>query len=319
MNVQAMLFLAAGLVALFLGGNLLVRSSARLASALGVPVLVVGLTVIAIGTSAPEMVVSVSAAVNGQADIALGNVVGSNVANACLILGIAALVLPVRVNAKVVRREIPVMLLVSGAALLASLDGQIGQIEGVLFVAAYFAFTLYLYVDARKTPDTRGIREEVADIQQERDPERISRPLEAVLTLTALGILIGGAQLTVTGAVSIAQALGVSELVIGLTVVAIGTSLPEITASLVAARRGHDDIAIGNVVGSNIANILLVLGVTALIQPVNVDYNILTFEMPFMLLVSILLLPLGIRGRLGRRSAVLLLALYVIFISATLL
>jgi cation:H+ antiporter len=316
MNVQAILFLAAGLVALFLGGNLLVRSSARLASALGVPVLVVGLTVIAIGTSAPEMVVSVSAAVNGQADIALGNVVGSNVANACLILGIAALVLPVRVNAKVVRREIPVMLLVSAAALLASLDGQIGQIEGALFVAAYFAFTLYLYVDARKTPDTREIREEVADIQQERDLGRISRPLEAALTLTALGILIGGA---VTGAVSIAQALGVSELVIGLTVVAIGTSLPEITASLVAARRGHDDIAIGNVVGSNIANILLVLGVTALIQPVNVGYNILTFEMPFMLLVSILLLPLGIRGRLGRRSAVLLLALYATFVSATLL
>jgi cation:H+ antiporter len=319
MNVQAILFLAAGLVALFLGGNLLVRSSARLASALGVPVLVVGLTVIAIGTSAPEMVVSVSAAVNGQADIALGNVVGSNVANACLILGIAALVLPVRVNAKVVRREIPVMLLVSAAALLASLDGQIGQIEGALFVAAYFAFTLYLYVDARKTPDTREIREEVADIQQERDLGRISRPLEAALTLTALGILIGGAHLTVTGAVSIAQALGVSELVIGLTVVAIGTSLPEITASLVAARRGHDDIAIGNVVGSNIANILLVLGVTALIQPVNVGYNILTFEMPFMLLVSILLLPLGIRGRLGRRSAVLLLALYATFVSATLL
>lgn len=318
MNVQAVLFLAIGLVTLYFGGNLLVKSSARLATSLGVPIVVVGLTVIAIGTSAPEMVVSVSAAVGGQGDIALGNVIGSNIANACLILGIAAVITPVRVSASVVRREIPFMLVVSGAAVLASLDGQITQIEGLLFVMGYFAFTLFLYMDARRARSVTQLQEGVVEIRKEEDPARISRLREALMTLFALGMLILGAQLTVGGAVSIAQAVGISELAIGLTIVAIGTSLPEITASLVAARRGHDDIAIGNVVGSNIANILMILGITAMIQPIAVGYENLTFEIPFMVLVSALLLPLGLRGVLNRNIGLLLLALYAVFVVVSL-
>jgi len=301
-----------GLVALYFGGEWLIRASSRLASALGIPTLMVGLTVVAFGTSAPELVVSVSAASQGASDISLGNVVGSNIANVGLILGLAGLILPLRIEVTLIKREIPIMIGISLFTMVLALDGTISQLDGLLLFAGYLVFTFVLYRLSRRSKPDGHYTEEVEAV--EGNPPRISLSREALRLVVGLVMLVAGAQGMVAGATSIARSFGVSELLIGLTLVAVGTSLPEIATSVLAVRRGHTDIAVGNAVGSNIANLLVVLGLTAAIRPVPVDPALLRFEIPVMILFAVVSLILMLDRQLARWQAALLLAGYGVFI-----
>lgn len=309
-------FFVIGLVGLYYGAEWLVRGAARLARTLGISALIVGLTVVAFGTSAPELVVSVVAGIRGQSGVAVGNVVGSNVANVGLILGLAALVSMMKVEMRLITREMPVMLLATLAFLVLALDGTLSRLDAALLLAGFVTYLLLMLHAARAEPSL--IETEFADFAEA--AEMIDRGGEphylrnAFLIVIGLVGLAGGAQLLVTSAVFFARSLGISELVIGLTVVAIGTSLPELATSVVAAFRGEADIAVGNVVGSNIFNILLILGIAPLVRPLLVDQALYTFEIPVMVAFSVLLLLFGRTGlRVVRWEGALLLGGYVAF------
>jgi len=277
-----LLYVAAGLVLLVFGGDALVKGAVALALRLGIPALIVGLTVVAFGTSAPELIVSVQAALNGQAGIALGNVVGSNLANILLILGLPALIATIRSSQIDTRRSYLVML---GTAVLFVILSQFSPItwwHGLILLAA---LALTIWDNIRQARAHREAQEEL--------PAADHMPIWKIAAFI-LGGLVGlgfGASFLVEGATNIARALGVSETVIGLTLVAIGTSLPELVTSVVAAFRGQADVAMGNVIGSNTFNILAILGVTAVIAPMNVPAQILAFDNWVMLGVSLLLIP----------------------------
>ena len=280
---------AAGLVLLIVGADLLVRGASRMALSFGISPLVVGLTVVALGTSAPEFAVSIRGALAGQADISLGNIVGSNILNILLILGISALIVPLVVDRQIVRQEIPIMI---GAALLLfglSLDGQITTPEGGVLFGGLMAYLVMLYVQSRRRPpDELDLELPEASTWDRHWSVQIG------LIVAGLGMLVLGAHWLVQAAVVFATWLGVSELVIGLTVVAVGTSLPEIATSIVAALRGQRDIAVGNIVGSNIFNILGVGGLTALVAPLPLPVSsaLISFDMQVMLAASIACLPI---------------------------
>jgi cation:H+ antiporter len=289
---------AAGLVLLIVGADVLVRGASKLALSWGVSPLVVGLTVVAFGTSAPELAVSLRGALEGQADIALGNVVGSNILNILLILGISALIVPLVVNRQIVRQEVPIMV---GASLLLfglSLDGEISHVEGGLMFAGLFAYIALLYWQSRRRPADELDLELPPDSNSDRH-----WAVQLLLIAFGLAMLILGAHWLVQAAIVFAQWLGVSELVIGLTVVSIGTSLPEIATSIIAALRGQRDMAVGNIVGSNIFNILGVAGLTALVAPVAlpVSQALITFDMQVMLAAAIACLPILFSGHMIAR------------------
>jgi len=290
--------LLGGLLLLVLGAEWLVRGAARLAASVGLPPLVIGLTVVAFGTSSPELAVSLRSALAGQADLALGNVVGSNIANVLLILGASALVTPLVVKASLVRLDVPVMILASGVVLALGLDGRVGRVDGVVLTAGVVAYVLFQLVQGRRA---------TAEVRAEFEREFGRRPGRSgwavALTLAGLVVLAGGSRLMVAGAVSLARALGVSDLVIGLTVVAVATSLPELATSVVAAARGERDIAVGNIVGSNIFNLLAVLGPTAFVATggVRVSPAALGFNLPVMLAVAVACLPVFASGRVVSR------------------
>ena len=291
-----------GVALLYFGGNLLVANASLLARRWGVSSLVIGLTVVALGTSAPELASSLTAALRGVPELALGNVIGSNVANIALILGVTALIYPLSTPKPFLRRELPVM--IGSAALLPLLlrDGTLGRFDGVLLLACLgvYLWTLLSRRDPVEAEDEGG-----------------SRPAWASTlgALVGLGFLVGGAQLLVSGATSLARSFGVPELVIGLTLVAVGTSLPELATAGVAAFRREPDIALGNVVGSNIFNVLFILGVAALVKPLQITYGVVALNLWLMVGLSLLLLPLLLTGlRLGRREGGLLLVLYVFYV-----
>ncbi len=256
------LFGVAGLLLLFVGGEALVRGAAALALRLGLSPLAVGLTVVAFGTSTPELVVSLDAAFAGVPDIAVGNVIGSNIANVTLILGVGMLFGPARVVARTVRVDAPLVVLVSVVMVLMLGDGTVSRIEGIALVTALCAFTGITLIQGRKEP--AGVKQEFEGAV-EGPPHTVL--FSVLLVLAGLGGLVLGGQLFLNSAVQLARALGVTEAVIGLTVVAVGTSLPELITSVVAALRGQGDIAIGNVLGSNMFNVLGILGVTAVVLP----------------------------------------------------
>ncbi|HET9440939.1 MAG TPA: calcium/sodium antiporter [Longimicrobiales bacterium] len=298
-----------GLVGLVLGAEWLVRGSASIASAAGVRPLVIGLTIVALGTSSPELAVSVLAALEERPDVAIGNIVGSNIANLGLILGITAMIKPLAMQRIVVLREIPVMI---AAALLASLiafDGIISRWNGLVLLACFAAYTAMMLRTARVLPEI-PLAEAV--------PHASGRPpmiKHAALAIAGLVTLVLGGRFLVNAAVAAASAMGVSELVIGLTVVAVGTSLPELATSVLAAWRGHSDLAVGNIIGSNILNIFLILGTTAVIHPVAARPEIFNLEIPIMVGFSVALLPLVYRGmRLVRWQGVILLSAYLVFV-----
>lgn len=307
--------LIVGLVGLFFGGEWLVRSASRLATAFGIPTLVIGLTVVALGTSAPELVVSLSAAASGSSEIALGNVIGSNIANMGLILGTAGLIAPLLVNSSLIRKEMPFMILASLLTFGFALDGEIAQLEGAVLLGGYFVFTYLLYRSATKANNNDEVLAEVSAIEGQ--PPPVNRLRESLSLLAGLITLIVGAQFTVNGAVGIARGFGISELVIGLTLVAVGTSLPELVTSVIATLRGHDDLTAGNVVGSNIANLLIILGLTAILRPIPVAAPLLRLEFPLMIAFSAIAVILMFNRRLSRWQAGLLLAGYLAFIMVT--
>lgn len=313
--VLDLFYIIVGLAGLFFGGEWLVRSASRLATAFGIPTLVVGLTVVALGTSTPELVVSISAAASGSSEIALGNVIGSNIANMGLILGAAGLITPLVVNSRLIRREMPFMILASLLTIGFALDGEIARLEGAVLLAGYFVFTYLLYHSATKLNHNDEVVAEVSAIEGE--PPPTNRLREGLSLLVGLITLIVGAQFTVNGAVGIARGLGISELVIGLTLVAVGTSLPELVTSVIATLRGHDDLTVGNVVGSNIANLLIILGFTALLRPIPVAAPLLSLEFPVMLAFISIPVILMLNRRLARWQAGLLLAGYLAFVLVT--
>lgn len=289
---MTLIFLVAGLVLLVMGAELLVRGAARLAALAGISPLVIGLTIVAFGTSAPELAVSVGAAWAGSADLALGNVVGSNIFNVLLILGVSALIVPLAVHQQLVRLDVPLMIVASLAVYLMGQDGRIGRLDGAILFAGILAYTTFLIIQSRKAG---GAVESEVDLEADKDASPAWRYLKnGALILVGLGMLVLGSNLLVDAAVAIARYLGVSELVIGLTIVAAGTSLPEVATSIIAAIRGERDMAVGNVVGSNIFNLLAVLGLASLVSPagINVNEAALHFDLPVMIGVAVACLPI---------------------------
>jgi len=289
-GLEIALYLVAGLIMLFVGAEGLIRGSSNLAIKIGITPLVVGLTVVAFGTSAPELVVSLKAALMGNSSISLGNVVGSNIANIALILGVAALIKPLDVHADVIRKEIPIMIGITVLLLLLLIDGELGFVDGVILVTGLIIYLTFSVLIARKEKNPEVETEFKNGLKS-----NFSIPVSVVLVIIGFGLLILGANLFVQSAVAIAKILGFSDVVIGLTIIALGTSLPELITSIVASYKKESDIGIGNVVGSNVFNILGILGITALIIPIS-TVGISYIDLGVMLVAAIILLPLSRTG-----------------------
>jgi len=306
--LQVYLLLLAGLLLLIISGKYLVDSSVRISALLKIPRMVIGLTVVAVGTSAPELLVSVQAAFSGYPEIAIGNVVGSNISNVLLVLAITAIIFPIPVPAASVRRDWPIMMFVSVLLFAFAIDGWLSRSEAIIFIGMlglYIGFSVY---------------------QAKRDKETTSVPVEAsgmkgwvavVVFLLSCGGLAWGASLLVGNAAIIAEDLGISQRVISITMVAVGTSIPELATSVIAALKKETDISVGNILGSNLMNILLVLGTTGIIRPVKVDQAIARFDIPWMLgtfmFLLLVMLP-AIRSRITRREGIAMILIYLLYI-----
>lgn len=304
-----------GIGLLVVGADTLVKGAVELAVSFGISPLVVGLTVVAFGTSAPEAAVSVQSTLAGDGDIALGNVVGSNILNILLILGLSALVAPLLVSRQLLRFDLPVMIGVSFLPLLFGLDGSIGRLEGTVLFLGVVGYTAYLVRKSR-----RERIEGLARIATQEVPERPGRGVLANvgLVMLGMGMLVLGSRWLVGGAVELATLLGVNELVIGLTVVAAGTSLPEVATSILASLKGERDIAVGNVVGSNIFNILFVMGLAGMAAPEGIPVipAALTFDLPVMIAVALACFPIFFTGYLiSRWEGALFVGYYVAYTS----
>lgn len=280
------------------GAEGFVRGASRLATGLGISPLVVGLTVVALGTSAPEGAVSVGASLKGQPEMALGNVVGSNIFNVLLTLGLTALLTPLAVSSRLVRLDVPLGIGAAVGVLLLAMDGTIGQGDGLVLIGGLAAYTILLLYEVRAGPD--------ADTEERPGTETSEAPRwirNGGLILGGLVLLVLGAQWIVTGAVDLAQRLGVSELVIGLTIVAGGTSLPELATSVLAGLQGRREMAVGNVLGSNLLNLLAVLGLSALVAPDGVPAasSVLWFDLPVMIATAVACLPIFFTGQVVAR------------------
>jgi cation:H+ antiporter len=311
MNLPTLLYFLAGFVLLIGGAELLVGGAARLATDLGISSLVVGLTVVAFGTSSPELAVSVLSACSGKPGIALGNVVGSNICNVLLILGLSALAAPLMVSRQVVRLEVPIMVGVSCLLFLISLDGSIGRWEGIGLFAGALAYSIWTVRRSRREVARNAPAPDSSSAGGESG--RVWPVLQILGGLGALGL---GSKWLVDGAVDMARFFGVSDLVIGLTIVAVGTSLPELATSVLASLRGERDMAVGNVVGSNIFNILVVLGLTAAVAPrgIPVPATALAFDLPVMLAVAVACLPIFFTGnRIDRWEGGLFFGYYIAY------
>lgn len=316
MSLMISAYLIGGLVLLVVGAEALVRGAVKLAARFGISPLIVGLTVVAFGTSAPETAVSIQASLNGSGDIAVGNVIGSNIANILLILGLSALVAPLLVSRQLVRLDVPVMI---GAGVLTfglASNGTVSRLDGCILLALLLLYTLFLVI-ASKREKQRAQRDEF-DVEYGADEQ--AKPFgwvsQLLLILLGLGLLVAGSNLLIEGAVALARALGLSELVIGLTVIAVGTSLPELATSLLAVYRGERDIAVGNVVGSCIFNLLLVLGAGALVSTngLSISPNALAFDLPVMLAVFAACLPIFFSGyRINRWEGTMFFGYYLAY------
>ena len=307
-----------GLGLLVAGAEVLVRGASRIALAAGISPLVIGLTVVAFGTSAPELAVTTSAALRGEPDLALGNVVGSNIFNVLVVLGASALVAPLVVSRRLVRLEVPLLTISAVLVLLLALDGLISRVEGAFLLFGAFAYTGLLLHQSRSGGGDGGAADVVTLLAgQEARGARARRILIDVLLITAgLALLVLGSRWLVDGATTFAMALGVSELIIGLTIVAAGTSLPELATSIVATFRGQRDMAVGNIVGSNLFNVLLILGAASLVAPhgVPAPSAAVRFDIPVMVGVSVACLPVFFSGlRIARWEGALFLGYYLAY------
>lgn len=309
-----LLQLLVGLVMLVGGAELLVRGGSHIALALRVPVLIVGLTLVAFGTSAPELSVSVTAALKASTDMALANVNGSNIANIALVLGLAALVSPMRVDRRMMRREVPTLLVLSAAVPLLCLDGQLNALDGLLLIFGGLFYNAWLVRDAMKQRDAYDPEEDFDVDLGETKPAR-----DIAMLVGGLVILVFGADQFIVGATEVAQRFGMSDRVIGLTVIALGTSAPEVATSVVSAYRGESDLAMGNAIGSNILNIAMVLGVTACIEPIVLHNNDAYLDMGIVFGAVLLLIPIVLRGsgRMGRVDGAVLVLAYLGYVGMT--
>ena len=317
MSAMTFVYLIAGLVLLVAGAEVLVRGAAKLAAQFGIPPLIIGLTVVAFGTSAPETAVSVQAALNGSGDIAIGNVLGSNIANVLLILGVTSLVAPLVVSRQLIRLDVPIMIGASLVTYALAWDGSLSRLDGTLLFSAVIAYTAFLIISSRRATAAATADDEFAkEFGLDETPKPYASLINAGLVVAGLVLLVTGSNFLVEGAVSLARALGLSELVIGLTVIAIGTSLPELATSILAAIRGERDIAVGNIVGSNIFNLLCVLGLASLVSPnaIGVAANALAFDFPVMIAVALACLPIFFTGyAINRWEGLLFVAYYVAY------
>lgn len=298
-----------GLVLLYYGAEFLVRGGVQIAKRFHVSSLVIGLTLVAFATSAPELVVSCDAALRGAGDIALGNVIGSNVCNIALILGLCAVITPLTVNPKLFRVDVPLMI---GASILLTvfylLSGGINRLEGALFLIGIFVYTVGSILHAKRCGESASAEE-----TEEEKKKDLAIGWAVALVVIGLAALVGGAKLLVEAAICLAKLAGVSQAVIGLTIVAVGTSLPELATSVVAAVKGERDIAIGNVVGSNIFNILAILGAAPLLQPLQGD-RISPVDLGVMLFCAVILYPMMRTGNtISRKEGAFLLVVYVAY------
>ena len=301
------LMVLAGLVALYLGAEGLVRGASSMALRLGITPLIVGLTVVSFGTSAPELLVSLL----GSDDISIGNIIGSNIANIALILGAASLVRPIEVQAQAVRREMPIMLVATVLFMVLIANGTLSIFDGIILLAAMVAYLYYMYLQAKK--DMAAYEAELLEELGDVDPTKSTSTKDILFVIGGILGLAGGAQLMVVGATNIALVFGISELVIAISIVAFGTSLPELATSLVASFRGESDISVGNVIGSNIFNLLFVMGVVAVaLGGITVSSMALQIDMWVMLAISILIWPLLRTGHvLTRVEGCFLLLFYI--------
>ncbi|HIC62926.1 MAG TPA: calcium/sodium antiporter [Gemmatimonadetes bacterium] len=303
--------LISGIVVLYFGAEWLVRGASRLASSLGVSPIVIGLTVVSLGTSAPELVVCLVAALQGNPGLAIGNVMGSNLANIGLILGLTSLIHPLEVKHRVVWREMPVMLLITFAIYPIAFDRVLSRMDGFMLLLVLLAYLVWVF--------RSGHPDEIKSSHGPRDSMATSEEAASLLNLKDIGhvalgsaFLVLGGYCIVKGAVEIASALGISEVIIGLTVVAIGTSLPELATSLVAAMRQEVDIAVGNIIGSNIFNLTAIFGTTAIVRPIMIPETVLSRELAGVVLMSLLLLPILRNGwQIKRWEGALLLTAYI--------
>jgi len=297
------LLLIIGFVMLIKGADWFVDGASGIATKFGIPQLVIGLTIVAMGTSSPEAAVSISAAINGNADITIGNIVGSNILNIFIILGISALIATLAVAKSTMKYETPLMIAITVLLLVLGLDGKIGLIDGIIMLAAFAGYMVYLFKMAKNNMD-----------EQVDKPEKEVKIVKAItFTIIGLALIVLGSNVTVDAATKIAEAFGVSERFIGLTIVALGTSLPELFTSVSAARKGNADIAIGNIVGSNIFNILFVVGISAVIVPVPFVSNFI-FDTTVAIFAAVLLLLCCLKTQsLKRWSGVLMLICYAAY------
>ncbi|SFZ81670.1 cation:H+ antiporter [Devosia enhydra] len=302
-----------GLILLALGGDLLVRGAVTVAQHLRVSPLLIGLTLVGFGTSTPELVTSLEAALRGAPGIAVGNVVGSNIANILLILGLSAAVLPLAVDPKAFRRDGLVLFIAALAAAAVILFGRIDRLSGLLLVTALIVYVVFTFLSERRQPAPAG---NVHTLDEASAP-RIGLMLAIGLTIIGLVLTIFGARLLVSGAVALASLAGVSETIIGLTIVAVGTSLPELITSIAAALRRQADVAFGNIVGSNIYNIFGILGVSAIVTPIDVPAEIAGFDLWVLLGVTAVLVVFATTGRrVSRWEGAIMLTAYVAYVSA---
>ena len=316
MSLLTLILFIAGIVLLISGAELLVRGASRLAVAVGITPLVVGLTVVAFGTGSPELAVGVQASLAGKSDITVGNIVGSNIFNVLFILGISAIVAPLIVSQQLVRLDVPLMIVVSLALLLKAMDGVIARNEGFILLAAGVAYTwLLIRISKRETAKIHSEYEQAYG-----HPEEIDSPghwfVHLLLIIAGFALLVIGSEWLVDGAVTIASAMGVSELVISLTIIAAGTSLPEVATSIIAGLRGERDIAVGNVVGSNLFNILVVVGAAGMVSRdgLLVAAPAVNFDIPVMVAAAVLCLPIFfLNYRIGRWEGALFLGYYIFY------
>lgn len=316
MNWTALVGLGFGLVLLVFGAELLVQGASRLAIAWGLSPLIIGLTIVAYGTSAPELAVSVQASWAGEAGLSIGNVVGSNIFNVLMILGISSVITPLVVAQQLIRLDVPIMIGLSLAVLILGRDGSLNRWEGILLTLGAITYTLFLFKQGNQ---------EDQEVQDEYAQDEITwldqLPLPSwlinwLLVMVGIGALVWGSQWLITGAVAIAEYLGLSRLVIGLTIVAAGTSLPELATSVMASIRGKRDIAVGNVIGSNIFNILAVLGISSSVSPngIVVSDAAIHFDIPVMIAVAVACLPIFFTGNLIERwEGLMFLAYYAAY------
>ena len=299
-----------GLFLLYFGAEYLVEGSSRLALSFGVRPLIIGMTIVAFATSMPELLVTVFAAARGSVDLAVGNVVGSNVANIGLILGSSALVAPLTVERTLLTRELPIMLLASLLFWLFALDNHLGLFEGVTLLAGLVGFLYYCISFGRQGAGLEPLTE-----LDEVKAEQRYRKRDVVYIVGGIVALAIGAECLIKGASTIARAFGVTELVIGLSVVAFGTSLPELAASVVSAMKGELELSVGNVIGSNIFNVLFVIGISCTIHPLPVNPQLHYFQFPAMIIVGALLFPMLIKSRvINRLHGAIFVTSYIIFI-----